>query len=375
MLGQSAFPGISGEAVHHADRPFRVLSLDGGGMRGLYTASLLSKLVQLFAPANANDVDLGKAFDLIVGTSTGGIIACALATGVPLRDITTLYREAGPEIFPNPMPSPQKWVRVALWAKKHINKPLASQARLAEMLDTCFGDETVAGVYTRRGIALCIPSVNITTHKARVFKTPHNPDKQLDNPYKLRDICLATSAAPIFFPLAVLDDPYDSNGAYAVYTDGGLWANNPVIVGLTEALELAGEHQKIEILSVGTCPPPKGNVIERGAANRGIAQWKAGIGPLDAALDAQSHAYNEMARLLANNLKRECEVVRLESGQPSGAQAQHLGLDSASPQALQIMMSLAEEDAKRNHSLALDPAKQDYKLVADIFKNLETFQA
>lgn len=359
-------------------KPFRVLSLDGGGMRGLYTSCLLNKLVQLFAPSSGyvqENLDLGKAFDLIVGTSTGGIIACALAAGIPPQEIVRLYKEAGPEIFPAPMPNQQNKLPFWAWLTRHLNKPSANRDRLARMLDECLKDETVAGVYARRRIALCIPAVNIETHKARVFKTPHNPDKQFDNAYKLRDICLATSAAPIFLPLSVLNDPNETNGAHSVFVDGGLWANNPVIVGLTEALELADEHQRIEILSVGTCPPPKGNLVEKKATNFGIWQWRAGTRALDAALDAQSHAYNEMARFLAKKLKRDCEVVRLASTPPSDSHAPHLNLDSATPQALHVMASLAEEDAKLNHSLALDPNKQDYKLVAEIFKNLKPFQA
>jgi patatin-like phospholipase/acyl hydrolase len=74
--------------------PFRVLSLDGGGMRGTYTATYLDK-VAFARRRNVGALDIGAAFDLIVGTSTGGIIAAALATGVPLADIVTLYTENG----------------------------------------------------------------------------------------------------------------------------------------------------------------------------------------------------------------------------------------------------------------------------------------
>jgi len=72
--------------------PFRVLSLDGGGMRGTYTATYLDKIADTFAKRrNVGALDIGAGFDLIVGTSTGGIIAPALATGVPLSDIVALY--------------------------------------------------------------------------------------------------------------------------------------------------------------------------------------------------------------------------------------------------------------------------------------------
>src|SRR5688572_1992397 len=88
-----------------ADRPFRVLSLDGGGMRGTYTATYLACLASTFARRrNLPGIDVGAAFDLIVGTSTGGIIACALAFGLSPADLVAFYRDHGPAIFPRRLP-------------------------------------------------------------------------------------------------------------------------------------------------------------------------------------------------------------------------------------------------------------------------------
>ena len=85
--------------------PLRVLSLDGGGMRGTYTATYLDRVAATFAERRAiGGLDIGAAFDLIVGTSTGGIIACALAAGVPLAEVVELYREHGAAIFRRRLP-------------------------------------------------------------------------------------------------------------------------------------------------------------------------------------------------------------------------------------------------------------------------------
>jgi len=87
-------------------RCVRVLSIDGGGMRGLYTSAYLSGFAkQAAARRGMDDIDAGKTFDLIVGSSTGGIIACALAAGIPLDEITAMYRRYGREIFPVKLPS------------------------------------------------------------------------------------------------------------------------------------------------------------------------------------------------------------------------------------------------------------------------------
>lgn len=89
----------------NGQKPFRVLSLDGGGMRGTYTATYLNRVATAFARRRlVTGLDVGKAFDLITGTSTGAIIACGLALGVPLVQMVELYRKHGPAIFPRKLP-------------------------------------------------------------------------------------------------------------------------------------------------------------------------------------------------------------------------------------------------------------------------------
>src|SRR5579872_4066160 len=88
-------------------RPMRFLSLDGGGMRGLYTAAVLNELCCRFAPQHTVGArfDLGKQFDGIVGVSTGSIIAAGLALGLAPLDMVRFYRDWGPRIFSNPIPN------------------------------------------------------------------------------------------------------------------------------------------------------------------------------------------------------------------------------------------------------------------------------
>src|SRR4051795_944991 len=90
------------QQVQQLERPYRVLSLDGVGMRGIYTGAFLTRLTDQFAFIRGESaLDLGRGFDLITGTSTGAIVGCALAVGRPMAEVVALYREQGPKIFPH----------------------------------------------------------------------------------------------------------------------------------------------------------------------------------------------------------------------------------------------------------------------------------
>jgi predicted acylesterase/phospholipase RssA len=92
--------------VTTVERPFRVLSLDGGGMRGIYTAQYLASLADGFSKKSARKtLDVGSGFDLIVGTSTGAILACALAANIPLSRVVQFYNQKGAAIFERRIPS------------------------------------------------------------------------------------------------------------------------------------------------------------------------------------------------------------------------------------------------------------------------------
>ena len=322
-------------------RPFRVLSLDGGGMRGLYTATLLDTLTARFArERGAASLDVGRGFDLITGTSTGGIIACALASGKGTGEIRDFYCRFGPKNFKNP--APRSRVKLLVWSLRNWRHPANSSAVLQEALREVFGTETLSQVFERRGVALCIPAVNLATQMGRVFKTPHNPGRQRDNNWTLMQVCLATSAAPIFLPIAECPDP-DAPGSFA-FVDGGLWANNPVLIGLIEALSVAPPERDIEVLSVGTCPAPVGRSFG-GSINGGVGFWGVGTEILNAALNAQAQSIEYIVTLLRPNLARHCKVVRLPQSPPSAEQARFLGLDVASQGAVRILQEMGKHDA------------------------------
>ena len=329
------------------NKPYKVLSLDGGGMRGLYTASVLKTLVGCFShPSNSNkDKDIGKGFDLIVGTSTGGILACGLVAGVPINKIIELYSEKGKKIFINPFP-PGKVKEQLLWGFRNRSKAANSNKELIQELRKIFGAKTIGQIYQERQIALCITAVSLIDHLPKIFKTPHNSSKQMDEDRLLIDVCLATSSAPILFPTARIPDP-EKNNVYEEFVDGALWANSPILVALMEAIACSDKSQKVEIISIGTCPPPTGKLISDKKKISGLLKWRFGMDLMELTTDAQSKASHVIADSLCTQfqcLGKEVTVHRLKQSIPPLEQAEFLSLDQPGEKTCSLLEELGKKD-------------------------------
>lgn len=350
-------------------QPFRILSLDGGGMRGTYTATYLERVAATFAKRrNVPELDIGAAFDLIVGTSTGGIIACALVAGVPLAEIVSLYAEDGPKIFSRQLPSGTFSIITDTWMRPAAlsSGTQALRAALTEKLHV----KTLGEVYAERGIGLAIPAVEMSQHHAWVFKTPHLKDmtNHRDDNYTLVDVCLATTAAPIYRSLTAIDRPDSQVGGFNVFVDGGLWANNPVLVGLIDALDMTKPGQEIHIFCLGTCPLPAGEQIPKSAMDRGLPQWKFGGEVAGLAVDAQQFAFDHMAKKLARHVDRKCTVIRFPSEKVPAALIPYLGLDETRPEAVQALINQAHTDADMaNSKCAYADTDAEAALICSLF--------
>jgi hypothetical protein len=166
-------------------------------------------------------------FDLITGTSTGGIIAIGLAAGKTASEVAELYLRHGQSIFPRP-------------SAVGVFRPAFRPNRLSDLLQEIVGDRTLQDATVR----LCIPSCEARFGDVNIFETPHHPDFKLDWQVPMADAALATSAAPTFLPVHLFNEFF--------YVDGGLWANNPAMVGLVDALScFALDPHRVSILSVG----------------------------------------------------------------------------------------------------------------------------
>lgn len=365
-------------------KPFRVLSLDGGGVRGLYTASLLHQLCVRFSQMNKSPsqsrLDLGARFDLVAGTSTGSIIAMALAAGVPLEDVVGLYRGKAGDIFSGRMPLQTGGLfakaKVALWVLQNIYSPANSSAPLRAALAEIFSTETVEQLYARRNIALCIPSIDAETQLSWVFKTPHLDRLSRDNKYSIVDVCMASSAAPVFFPLHSIDRPDSSASMAHIFADGGLWANNPILVALVEALEVAARDQPIEILSVGTSPATASQVLTHSDRNRGSLGWRGGIDIVNMAMEAQTQAVPYMARKIAEAVGR-VSIYRLLEPQVSSTESVFLKLDSGHSESIPVLETLAQRatDINVSHLTSVASETAEARMVTRMFSDLAALPA
>ena len=206
-------------------------------MRGLFPASFLEGLEEKYLDGQS----VADYFDLIVGTSTGGIIALGLGAGLRASDMRELYVKRGEEIFPS-----RKGLRKALHSIRRVVLHGYDGEALERVLREYLGD-TLLG---ESRVRLCIPSFEGEHSEVFVFKTPHHRDFKLDWREEMVKVALSTSAAPTYF--RPLDD-----GGYR-FVDGGIWANNPVMIGLTEALtSFSAMREQIRILSLGCGPAPK----------------------------------------------------------------------------------------------------------------------
>jgi hypothetical protein len=334
----------------------RVLSLDGGGMRGIYTTAYLHHLVRGLAHRKgdnkATDLDVGKAFQLIVGTSTGAIVGCGLAAGVSLSKMQDLYRDNGRHIFRKRLPTGLAGVIRDLFVRKQALRKGEDALRAA--LVNALGNQTLGEIWRKRGIALAVPAVNMANWRGWVFKTPHLPDStHRDDDYRLVDVCLASSAAPLFRSLAAVPTP-EHNGTLNVFADGGLWANNPILVALTEALRMSGEAPtKIEVFSLGTCGKPEGEGIDAEARHRGLPEWKFGGLAASLSVSSQEYGHDQVARMLVPFLSRnhyDIKLVRFPSEPVPAWMLPYLDLDETREKALDALVNQAATDANYTNS-------------------------
>lgn len=294
---------------------FRVLALSGGGYLGLYSAAVLAGLERRLGEP------IGRRFDLVAGTSVGGIMAAAVALEVPLSDVVELFVQHGASVF-SPRALPTGAVGRLLDLSRSVLGPKYGAAPLREQLQRHFGSATFADARH----PLVVPAVNLSRGLTKVFKTPHAPTSRGDEAVRLIDAVMATCAAPAYFPSVTIDGE--------LFADGGLFAVAPDQVALHEVEHFVGvAPEQVRMLSVGTALRgyrPAGPLDE----DAGAVGWLA-RGRLILTLMAaqQQHVQAMMEDRLG------ARYLRLDAAWPPEAA---LSIDVATPEAAWVLIGLAE---------------------------------
>ncbi|WP_291855379.1 patatin-like phospholipase family protein [Bradyrhizobium sp.] len=226
---------------------------------------------------------IASYFDLVVGTSTGGILALGLGAGLTAASLADLYAHRGADVFPKPTESPVGRMRNWWRAKRSFLHYHYERAALESLLLDALGAKLLGDSIVR----LCIPAFEGKHSEVFVFKTPHHPDYKIDRFEPMVKVALATSAAPTYFR------PLEHQGYTLV--DGGVWANNPVMLAVIEALVCFDlERDQIDVMSLGCGEDPY--IVSDDRLNAGGKLAWADV--IFAAMRLQSLSASNQARLL-----------------------------------------------------------------------------
>lgn len=309
--------------IKNNENRFQILILPGGGYRGLFTAQILADIERETGKL------IGEHFDLISGTSIGGILALAISYGVPAQQMVDLFVKHGDEIF-----KPRRSFA------KILRSPFTSDA-LKKMLFDIFQSDTLGSLQRR----VIIPAINYSSGKPVVFKTSHHPDFKRDHTHSIVDVALATSAAPTFFPRHSFNNQQ--------YVDGGLYANFPGLLALHEAeYFLERNVNDIHMLVIGTMSSKytvdpsqlrNGGLLDWGRAKSFLQFWKfkdAATSIVELGISVQESLSHYM---LAHKLGGRITVLDEEQNKFS---SEAVGLAKVDVFSQEVLMGAAHEKSK-----------------------------
>jgi predicted acylesterase/phospholipase RssA len=297
-------------------RPFRILSLSGGGFLGLYTATVLQALEQRAG------MPLARRFDLIAGTSIGGVLALALAYELPMSHLVRLFVEQGSEVFSS-RGLPGGAVSRLVDLGRAVLGPKYAGDTLHDALAQGFGKRRLREATH----AVVLPAVDVEHCTTKIFKTPHAPASRGDDDLLAADVAMAACAAPAYFPSARVGD--------RLYADGGLFAVAPDLVALHEAEHFVGVGaERVQMLSVGTATrryQPAAPLADDAGAVGWLAEGRLVLTLISV---QQQHVQAMVEDRLGSR------YLRLDADWPAGA---GLGIDVATPDAVRRLTELAQK--------------------------------
>lgn len=310
-------PIDEGEPVQPRPMRQQILALSGGGYRGLYTAIFLAHVEGHFG------VQCGRRFELLSGTSIGGLIAAALAVGIPAQEIADKFRKHGPIIFKRSLVTPLQ--QLLLFA------PYSAEKLKAAVLDTLGDQANLSMQALQKPLLLC--AMNYTYGRPEIYCSGGLAGLKASNATVVEAV-LASAAAPTYFP------PQKRGNDEVI--DGGIIANAPEVVALAETRQRWGwSHQETYILAVGTASPRQVAAL-RPLGRPSTLEWMVRRQLFQSTMAAQeSLAASQCRSILGSRYLRIDNV-------PQGKQAEAVALDKADVEATTTLQSLAEASWQRH---------------------------
>ena len=281
----------------------RILALDGGGIKGVFAASFLQTIEE------GSGKRIADHFDLIAGTSTGGIIALGLGLSMSAKEIVDFYTKDGPRIFnqQNPLDT-HSWLSrciaklsLTLNHGRQITYPKYESLQLKKALERAFGCKRLGDSSVR----LIIPAYNADKEDVHVFKTRHHQRLLLDWKESAVNVALATAAAPTYFEA----HPMPSG---APLIDGGVWANNPAGLAAVEARSVLNwKDDDLYIIRLGCTEQVLDIPVKSGYA--GLLMKSTAL-----FMQGQSRGADGVAMLLSNHRQESPKFFSFQPKVPSG---------------------------------------------------------
>ncbi|MBD3768383.1 MAG: patatin-like phospholipase family protein [Gammaproteobacteria bacterium] len=273
---------------------FRILSIDGGGIRGLIPAIWLAQLEDDLREEGSS---LQSSFDLICGTSTGSILAAAIATGISMHQIVGLFEDDGPRIFKRRssffFPTQMRNAKVARYPSHALQKALQSELGNRQLHDA--------------NPDLCITAYDIENRRTILFRSYDKSTRDVH----IWEACLASSSAPTYFSPAKVNIGRSRH----IVVDGGVVANNPSALAIAEAISIKRKKRltpdlDLSIISLGTGSSTR-NLAPRGNSPQGWFDWAVPI--LDVMFDGSSSISDHISKQILDPTKyvrMQFEMIR-----------------------------------------------------------------
>ncbi|WP_164902008.1 patatin-like phospholipase family protein [Rhizobium leguminosarum] len=308
--------------------PFRILAIDGGGIRGVIPTIWLAEIMKTLDNPSPE-----QCFDLVVGTSTGSLVASAFSLNMKLDECISLYDRFGPIIFTqDALGYYEKW---KIFDK--FFEPQYPAINLEDSLIKVFSDSTSL---KECKVKLLIPAYDTFSRRMFLFKSYDDSTNDL----KVWEACKASSSAPTYFPAHI----QEIDGIRRPLIDGGVFANNPAILGLAEAIKIMNkdsasefeEERKIVLISLGTGSLQR-RIEASDAEKWGPIQW---VRPL---IDVLFDGTAELSHMCAQHIVRTENYVRMQVSL-SGVSDD---LDDATERNLSLLKTIAQDHLQSDDGL------------------------